>query len=313
MEAFIEVQDFFIDLESPHKLGERSKTGSEATKWINTGRVWSSCKNSQIKDVIEPGVYNVFQDRDGATHAQAFDVKTDELYFLPNDHTIQVCKEIAEFWNKAEKFKQHNVKHKRGILFMGPPGTGKTSLINLLTDAVVKNGGVVFHVTSINELYWYIEFVHQHLRVIHPDMPVITVLEDIDKYMDGGSNESGILNFLDGSDSFDHHVVVGTTNRLDGLNDLIVRPSRFDWLVTVDLPDEACRKEFLTRKGLEEQEAVEWAKQTNGYSMADLKELYISVKLLDLSLKESKAKLEEQGKIDVKRSFAKRTKTKVGF
>lgn len=313
MEAFLEVQDFFVDLEGPHKLGERSEKGQEVNKWLKSSGTYSSCRDSEIVDKMPAGSYVVFQDARGATHAQNFDVKTDELYFLPNNHTKDVCKEIGDFWNKADRFKLNKVTHKRGILFMGPPGTGKTSLINLLTHALVQNGGLVFYVTNQQELYWYIEYIHEHLRVIEPDRQVITVIEDIDKYIDGSSTESALLNFLDGADSFDHHVVVGTTNKLEGLNDLIMRPSRFDWVITVEGPDEKCRKAFLVHKGLTDKEADEWAKDTDGYSMAELKELFISVKLLDIDYQLSKTKLKDQGNLDVKKTFTKGHKKSVGF
>lgn len=313
MEAFIDVQDIFIDIDSPHRLGERSEKGEEVNKWLKSNGTYSSCRDSQVLDRLPTGAYVVFQDARGSTHAQKFDIKTDELYFLPNNHTTDVVKEIADFWNKADRFKNNKVTHKRGILFMGPPGTGKTSLINLLTDAILQNDGLVFYVTNQQELFWYIEFIHEHLRVIEPDRRVITIIEDIDKYIDGGGIESTMLNFLDGADSFDHHVVVATTNKLDGLNDLIMRPSRFDWVITVEGPDEACRKAFLIHKGLSETEAAEWAKDTDGYSMAELKELFISVKLLDISYEASKLKLKEQGNLDVKKSFSSKSKKSAGF
>lgn len=302
-----------MDYDTPHKLGERSEEGKEVNGWLKSGGTFSSCRNSEIVGALPAGVYTVFQDGRGATHAQAFNIKTDDLYLLPNNQTSKLIREIDDFWKKGDKFKAAGVKHKRGILLMGHPGTGKTSLINLFIIDLIESGGLVFYIHNQQELFWYMEFVQSHLRVIEPDRPVITVMEDIDKYMDSGGVESTILNFLDGAESFDHHVVVATTNRLEGLNDLLVRPSRFDWQIQIDKPDELCRKTFLVNKGLEEPEAKKWAKETDDYSIAELKELFISVKLLDLSYEDAKAKLKDQSKIVTTKTYTKPRKDGMGF
>lgn len=185
-------------------------------------------------------------------------------------------------------------------------------MINLLTAQLIENGGLVFYIDTAPELYWYIEFIHSHLREIELDRPVITVIEDIDKFMDGGGHESTLLNLLDGADSFDHNVTVATTNRMDQLNDLILRPSRFDRHVEIDMPTKEVREAFLMKKGLAIEEANKWAKVTNTYSIAELKELFISVKLLDMDFKVAMDTLKDQEQNVSKKTYTRKT-AKIGF
>jgi len=288
---------FLLDLSNPHRLGERrdEDEDEENMKWLKSSDdVYSSCSDSNIVDKMEAGMYAVFQDSRGATHAQKVDPETDELYYLPNNHINEIIKEVASFWEKADKFEKYKLKHKRGLMLYGHPGTGKTSIKNLLCLALIKNGGLVFTIANQTEFFWFVEFANSHLRVVEPHRPIITIIEDIDKYMDGGGLESALLNFLDGDDSINHNVVIATTNRFDELNDLLLRPSRFDYAIEVEKPDLEVRKSYLINKGLEEAEAVKWAKDTNGYSLAELKELFISVILLDLDYKKAKSKIKDQ-------------------
>lgn len=309
----MDLQEYYVDLSSPHSVGERSEDGkNKNTKWLHTEGVYSSTKNSQIVDQLQSGIYTIFQDGQGRVHAQKIEIETDELYHLPNNKTQEIVKEISDFWTKADKFKAAKVKHKRGILFMGPAGTGKSSMINLLTSKLIENGGLVFHIDTAPELYWYIDFVHNHLREIEPNRPVITVIEDIDKFMDGGTHESTLLNLLDGADSFDHNVTIATTNRMEELNDLILRPSRFDRHVEIDIPTKEVREAFLIKKGLSSEEAGQWAKLTNTYSIAHLKELFTSVKLLDMDFKEAMDTLKDQEKNVAKKTYTRKT-AKIGF
>ena len=303
-----------MDFNLPRTLGEDSRAEEIYNRWLKTGNIYVPARDTVDVPTLASGTYTVFQDQNtGQLKAEAFNLSTDELYYLPNNKINTVVEEITSFWGKAEKFKQYKVKHKRGILFMGPQGMGKTSLVNLLVASILERDGLVFYVNSVAELFLYIEFANKCLRGIEPNRPVITVFEDIDKYMDGSGVESTLLNFLDGSDSLDHHVTLATTNRLDHLNDLLLRPSRFDWLVEVDKPSVEVRKVFFVRKGLEPSVAAKWAKDTDGYSIAEMKELFSSVVLLEIDYEQVKDKLKKQKDEVGTQTFKKKAKKGIGF
>lgn len=308
---------FMLDFDTPHRLGERIEGEDETkVKWLKSSDgVYSTCHDSEIVEKMEDGMYTVFQDSRGAVHAQAANPTTDELYYLPNNHVNDVIKEIGSFWEKAEKFEKHKIKHKRGVLLYGPPGTGKTSIMNLLSSALIENGGLVFSVTNIQELFWFVDFASSHLRMVEPDRPLILIIEDIDTYMDGSGAESALLNFLDGEDSMDHIVVIATTNRYDELNDLVLRPSRFDHHILVEKPDASVREAYLVNKGLDKKTAKKWADDTKDFSLAELKELYTSVILLDLDYKKAKQKINDQADNVTESTFKKPRKkgSSMGF
>jgi len=314
MSETAEIQIYQIDFDSPHRLGERPEKELGKPKWLATdGDTYSLCQATKVITKLPDGMYNVFQSQQGGMHAAKVYPETDTLYHLPNPLIKQLVEEIAGFWEKADEFKNHEIKHKRGILLHGGPGVGKTSTINLLASALINNGGLVFSASNINELLWFAEFANRHLRVVEPTRPVILILEDLDKMMDGGNAESMLLNFLDGELSVNHLVVVATSNRYDNLNDLVLRPSRFDTHVKMESPTEEVRQAYLIRKGLTEEDAKEWAKITPEFSLAELKEVFISVKLLGFSLQVAKDRVKKQS-TDVKNTtFKKKDSKGIGF
>lgn len=290
------LDDIYMPSEKPQKKKEDRKKSKDDKKpkyneWVYSNNQYLPANNTKIKTKVEPGFYSVLFG--GGNYALLEEtLNTDELHELPNSVINQMVSEIDTFWEKKDLFKENKIVHKRGILLYGGPGCGKTSIINLMSQRVIDNGGLVFHIKSSNDLSTYLDFMHIYFRDIEPETPVVTVIEDIDKLL--YKDESSLLNFLDGGDQLEHNVVVATTNRLHELNDLVVRPSRFDQLVEVELPDEAVREFFLKKKGIDEAEIQEWVSKTKGLSMAELKELFIAVKLLDNDFQEVMSKLKDK-------------------
>lgn len=317
----IEVQEIYYEdiknLFNPTKTGkydsneEKEDQDPEYNRWVRSGNSFFPAKNSNIVESLKSGNYTVINNN-GQYSLELYDIEHDELYVMPNNDISTIISEVEDFWNKKDLFKKYNVSHKRGILFTGPPGTGKSSLINILSNKLVSQDGIIFHIYDANDLAAVINVTHSIIRVIEPERPIIIIIEDIDK-MANYRDESLISNFLDGEDQIEHSVVIATTNKIQDLNDVLMRPSRFDWIIQINEPDENNRKFYFEQKGVEGEELELWVQKTKGYTMADLKELFIAVKLLDNDLDSVLKKLKGQKDMVQNTTFKPKIKTEIGY
>ena len=206
-------------------------------------------------------------------------VMSDDLVNLPDASIQQVLESISKFWTLEYKFKEHGFIWKRGILLWGPPGGGKTTTIHLLAEQIVKENGITLY-GDVNEPYKLSQCVRA-LRNIEPSRPIVVVLEDIDALR--SENESEVLSILDGEEHTSNIVYLASTNYPEKLDPRIInRPSRFDEIVYIGLPDRTSRMIFIAQKGknLTEEQIKEWADRTEGFSISHLKELLVSVECL---------------------------------
>lgn len=281
----------------------------KVNEWLFMDGVYYPALNTKKLAKLEPGFYSVGYEQ-GKFFAIPENLELDEVYKMQEQSTDKIIKEIDDFWKKKNLYKRHKIVHKRGILLVGPPGTGKTSTINLLAQQAIENGGVVFHIGNVNELSMLVTFINTYMRQIQPDTPVITIIEDIDNMV--SSAEPFLLSFLDGENQLEHNVTIGTSNRPQLLNDLLLRPSRFDWVIEVGMPNEDSRRTYFEKKGIPADKLDEFVKETDGYSMAHLKEVFITTQLLDYTLQDAIDKLDTQEKNIQVRVGVKKSE-KVGF
>lgn len=255
--------------------------------WIKEGNVIRPSTNLVIKNNLDPGIYKISLDRQYGIHCKPITISCDELITLNNPVIESLISEISMFWDKKDLYFQNKLIHKRGILLEGFPGTGKTSIITLLCEDLIKRGGIIFKLDGPADLSNYIAFVNDYFRKIENDTPCITIIEDIEKYGD----EVAILDLLDGKNSINHHVVIGTTNNSSDIPDTYLRPSRIDLRIEIDLPTEEVRRNFLEFKGVPNEDIEKLVELTDNFSIADLKELYTSVYLLEYDIESSVDKL----------------------
>ena len=228
---------------------------------------------------MESGVYKV-EPTDNGPICTKQKVSSDGLYLLPNSISTTILSEVQKFWDRAEVFKEHNLVHKRGMLLLGPPGSGKSSIITLLMEDLLAKEGIVFIVNSIRDFTTYYSFLKNTFRKIEPDRPVITVIEDIDKMIDGTGLLPEMLDFLDGKMSVDHHFVITTTNDSSTIPDALLRPSRMDMQIVVDYPSKEARRKYFELKGVKEEDLDKYVKESAKLSVSQLKELFIGTYVL---------------------------------
>lgn len=173
------------------------------------------------------------------------------------DEAKENLAEIVEYLHNPDKYKDIGASMPKGILLVGPPGTGKT----MLAKAVAGEANVPFFSMSGSE---FVEMfvgmgaskVRDLFRQAKEKAPCIVFIDEIDaigKKRDGqiGGNDereqtlNQLLTEMDGFEGNTGVIILAATNRPDSLDPALTRPGRFDRRVPVELPDLQGREEIL--------------------------------------------------------------------
>ena len=205
-----------------------------------------------------------------------------------NEEAKEELEQIVDFHKSNKKYKKMGAKLPKGAILYGPSGTGKT----MFAKAIAGESGVPFMYVSGSEFVeMYVGVGAARVRDMFAKAreasPCVVFIDEIDAVGKKRSNSdknserdqtlNQILVEMDGFNSLGSDVIViGATNRLETLDDALLRPGRFDKHVSVDLPDKEgrlkilklCLKKLpLLEDGIDIQRL---AKKTVGFSGADL-------------------------------------------
>ncbi len=203
------------------------------------------------------------------------------------DEAKDNLKEIVEYLHDPKKYQEIGASMPKGILLVGPPGTGKT----MLAKAVAGEANVPFFSMSGSE---FVEMfvgmgaskVRDLFRQAKEKAPCIVFIDEIDaigKKRDGqlGGNDereqtlNQLLTEMDGFEGNNGVIILAATNRPESLDPALTRPGRFDRRVPVELPDLKGREDILKvhAKKIKVAEDVDWgkvARMASGASGAEL-------------------------------------------
>lgn len=201
------------------------------------------------------------------------------------DEVKEELKEIISFFNNHEKFTKMGAKIPSGVLFYGPPGTGKT----MLAKSVAGEAQCSFIYASGSEFVEkYVGVGAKRVRSLFErakkDSPTIIFIDEIDavgtrRNSDNNNEKDQTLNQLliemDGFGKDENVVIIGATNRLDLLDEALLRPGRFDRHIYVGNPNSHSREKILNihtqNKPLHPSvDTLSLAKKTHGFSSAQL-------------------------------------------
>ena len=195
--------------------------------------------------------------------------------------------EIVTFLQNPKKYKEIGASMPKGILLVGPPGTGKT----MLAKAVAGEANVPFFAMSGSE---FVEMfvgmgaskVRDLFKQAKKKAPCIVFIDEIDAIGEKRTNQIGgndereqtlnqLLTEMDGFESNTGVIILAATNRPESLDPALTRPGRFDRRVPVELPDLQGREAILKvhAKKVKMEENIDYnkiARMSSGASGAQL-------------------------------------------
>ena len=196
----------------------------------------------------------------GKSNAKVYVKSSDGIRFSDVagvDEAKENLAEIVDYLHNPEKYREIGASMPKGVLLVGPPGTGKT----MLAKAVAGEANVPFFSMSGSE---FVEMfvgmgaskVRDLFRQAKEKAPCIVFIDEIDaigKKRDGqlGSNDereqtlNQLLTEMDGFEGNSGVIILAATNRPESLDPALTRPGRFDRRVPVELPDLKGREEIL--------------------------------------------------------------------
>ncbi|MBI3379923.1 ATP-dependent zinc metalloprotease FtsH [Candidatus Gottesmanbacteria bacterium] len=227
----------------------------------------------------------------GQSRAKLFSKDTPKVTFADVagvDEAKMELSEVVDFLKNPQKYQALGARTPKGVLLVGPSGTGKT----LLARALAGEAKAPFFSMAGSEFMEMLvgvgaSRVRDLFNTAKKNSPAIIFIDEIDAIgrmrsvgVMGGHDEreqtlNQILVEMDGFTQSENVIVVAATNRGDLLDPALLRPGRFDRRVVLDLPDIEGRKAILNIhvKGKPVAKDVDWdkvAKRTVGFSGADL-------------------------------------------
>ncbi len=219
-----------------------AKKVKDARMWAVSGPNFFPC--DEAVKTLAPGQYEVQHSQSSGYFFQRKLANFDELMRLPDSASEEIYQNIETFWTKEEHFRSFGFLWKRGILLWGPAGSGKTSTLQLISQSIVDKGGISVYVSHPAVTAQGLAI----FRRIEPDRPCVVMLEDLDA-MISNHGEHEVLALLDGELQIDNVVFIATTNYPERLDKRIVnRPSRFDIVKLIGMPNSEAREMYLGRK-----------------------------------------------------------------
>jgi len=185
-----------------------------------------------------------------------------DTIILPNNQLEKVLRDIDIFFKSKTRYMELGIPWRRGYLFHGPPGTGKSSIVPIISSKFDLTVYVI-QVADVSD-----SVLATAINDVSPRS--IILMEDIDRALESKKKiltQSGLFNAIDGAAAGEGTILIMTTNNRDKLDEALIRPGRIDYEIAFGVLsyDEAVRLylKFYPGKIAEAKEFARMAKEQN--------------------------------------------------
>lgn len=221
---------------------------------------------------LPSGVYDIQADNRGVFVVPAIP-PSGILLELPEMRSDEVIRVVDNFWNSEGDYKDGNqfvmggAQFKAGVMIYGPPGSGKSCTIKIVSRKLVARGGTVFFSSGHPSvtMRWLEDFAR-----VEPNRKCIVILEDIDSLI-ANYGESNYLEMLDSAKTINNVLFIATTNYPEHLDPRIYnRPGRFAHVIKIGLPTDETRRAYLKAILKDHQDVEQIVAESKGFTIDHL-------------------------------------------
>lgn len=276
----------------------QGRDGVEAYPVVHNWYILSASVEATNKLLFETGVwtaelhdevwvYDGYWQKDASLYDSVQESRWEDV-ILDEDMKRAIRNDVENFFDSRDTFERLRVPWKRGIIYYGPPGNGKTISIKAMMHELYKRDPMIptLYVKTLTSFAGPEYSISQIFSLARSTAPCYLVFEDLDAIITDNVR-SYFLNAVDGISKNDGILMVGSTNHLDRLDPgLAKRPSRFDRKYFFPNPNEKERTTYMKywQKKLADNEDLDFpdklcpavAKITDGFSFAYLQEAMVA-------------------------------------
>ncbi len=228
---------------------------------------------------LPPGCYDIHADHK-CVYVEPALKPSGLLLELPEMRSEEVIRMVDSFWNSEKDYKEGNefvvggAAFKAGIMLFGPPGSGKSCTIKLVSNKLVERGGTVFYASGNpgRVSAWLSDFAR-----VENNRKSIVIFEDLDSLIQT-HGEDIYLEMLDSAKSIDNVLFIATTNYPEKLDPrMYCRSGRFSHVIKIGLPGPKTREAYL-KAILKNHRDVDFiVKESHGFTIDHLSALVSAV------------------------------------